>query len=584
MFIEVLQYGGWCLIWVILFLAAVSFGLVYQLNKDPYENLREHPNRWTNMFACFGCKTWSDANGLPETVIYWTMVPLWVASIFWDFFFQMPSLWYYLTVIKELFTDEVARSSILNMRLVWNVLFRSAAIWMSTSILLTGYTSIEWPHGAVRFAFGHKLRVLNEGLHFMVLCLFAFRRAKPEDKSKPKGSVKKGEDRPVEMETVHLRKIGRVIVVHRDELRASVVLTEGNMSSEEARKVLTTEPLPTTLAAAGAAEGSGGAKLQFPHNFYFVKWNLITYLGTSPTTLDRHLITSVDDQFQADWRRFTSVLQYDQARFVQGNVFLFADQTNLVAKMNEYAHDRQIPPATEPTPPLNATEAWTEYQNFMATQPGGFDIRVFEQLKEAREYEKMATMIKEKAPNSLACRILMQFGIIVTFFGIENGIEEPGIVKEREALKQAEVKIRRDFLEGGAEMRQALGTILHQYGLELKDWTAMVDDKNPNFNPGLKLEIMRAMMEVWRFNKSLGAVTKGDKIIMTGQHAGILPDVITASIAAQQTSATAQPLPPTAGSAAGTATTPAPASTTPARSPRPPQPNRGQGRSRGRRP
>lgn len=576
MIIESLQSGGWCLIWVILLLASLAFGLVYHLNKDPYEDLRVHPNRWTNMFARFGCKTWSDANGLPETVIYWTMVPLLVAAIFWDFF-MMPSLWYYITVIKELFTDEAARSSILNLQLAGNVLFRAVAIWMSASILLTGYTSIEWPHGAVRFAFGHKLRVLNEGLHFMVLCLFAFRRAKPEEKSKPKGSVKKGDDQPVEMETVYLRKIGRVIVVQRDELRASVVLTEGNMSSEEARKVLTTEPLPTTLAAAGAAEGSGGAKLQFPHNFYFVKWNLITYLGTSPTTLDRHLITSVDDQFQADWRRFTSVLQYDQARFVQGNVFLFADQTNLVAKMNEYAHERQIPPATEPTPPLNATEAWTEYQNFMATQPGGFDIRVFEQLKEAREYEKMATMIKEKAPNSLACRILMQFGIIVTFFGIENGIEEPGIVKEREALKQAEVKIRRDFLEGGAEMRQALGTILHQYGLDLKDWNAMVAE--PDSNPGLKLEIMRAMMEVWRFNKSLGAVAKGDKIIMTGQHAGILPDVITASIAAQQPAAAAQPQQKTVGTAAAT---PAPASTTPARPSRPPRPNKGRGRGRGR--
>ncbi len=582
MFIESLQYGGWMLIWAVLFLAAAGFWLVYQLNKDPYENLRDHPNRWTNMFELFGCKTWSDANGLPETVIYWMMVPLLLASIFWDWFY-CPSLWYYITVIKELFTDEAARSSILNLRLVGNMLFRAAAIWMSASILLTGNTTIEWPHGAVRFAFGHKLRVLNEGLHFMVLCLFAFRRAKPEDKSKPKGSVKKGEDQPVEMETVHLRKIGRVIVVQRDELRASVVLTEGNMSSEEARKVLTTEPLPTTLPTTDAntnADSSSGAKLQFPHNFYFVKWNLITYLGTSPTTLDKHLITSVDDQFQADWRRFTSVLQYDQARFVQGNVFLFADQMDLVGKMAEYA--------SVPNP--NPTEAWTKYQQYMArlgpdNQPVGFDIRAFELLKEARKYEEMATMIKEEAPNSLACRILMQFGIIVTFFGIENGIEEPGIVKEREALKQAEVKIRRDFLEGGAEMRQALGTILHQYGLDLQSWKAMVDDKNPNFNPGLKLEIMRAMMEVWRFNKSLGAVAKGDKIIMTGQHTGILPDVITASLVAQQQPAAAQPQQKKAGTAAGTVATtaPAPASTAPARPPRPSQPNRGRGRSRGRR-
>ncbi len=580
MFIEWLQYGGWILIWAILFLASLAFWAVYQLNKDPYEKLDPNNPR-TNIFLGWGFKTWSDVNGLPETVIYWMMVPMFLAAIAWDWFY-CPSLYYYITVMKQIFTDEAARSSLATWWLPVNILVRIVLIAMSFSILRFGALMVDWPHGVARFAFGRKLRVMNDGLHFMLIAFFAkWQPIKGSDNSA--ATKKKGGDKePVKMEMVPALQVGRNVLVLRDELRASVILTEGGMSSDEARKVLTTEPLPTTLAITGAgaaASGSGGATLQFPHNFYFVKWNLFTYLGTSPTTLDKHLITSVDDQFQADWRRFTSVLQYDQARFVQGNVFLFADQTDLVAKMKEYD-------ARFGDDKVNPTDSWSEYQKYLATRGASdeerFDIQEFEKLKVARDYEAMAAMITDRAPNSLACRILRQFGIIVTFFGIENGIEEPGIVKEREALKEAEIKIRRDFLEGGAEMRQALGTILSQHGIDLTAWETMVTNDS---NPGLKLEIMRAMMEIWKFNKTLGAVSKGDKIIMTGQHAGILPDVITASIAAQQPAAAAQRQQTTAGSAAGTtATTPAPASTTSARPPRPSQPNRGQGRSRGRRP
>ncbi|MFH0873670.1 MAG: hypothetical protein V1846_02400 [Candidatus Komeilibacteria bacterium] len=528
-----------------LFLIVVVLGAVV------YENMRQ-PNPETRVFPdsrepITQAVTWSHCHTVLETSLYWLLVamiwPLVAGTIFG---------WVSLTWYSSYVVQHIADGGIWNMfsfAVTSNILVRCILIYCIGSIALTGYLVVNWPHGVARFLVGRKWRVMNSGLHFVLGGIVIGYRTVVVDEAK---KITRRERRYL------FGRIGRNVLVLRDELRASVVLTEGGQTSEQAIKTLTTEPLPTSMsvngnAAAAAASGSGGTTLKFPHNFYFVKWWLFTYLGTSPATLSKHLVTSVDDLFQADWRRFVAILDYDQARFVQGNVFCFADQNDLGRKMEEFRVQH-----------IGPVEAWAAYQRYLAnrdevTEGPRFDIAAFDNLKATRNYVAMARMIREQAPNSLACRVLNQFGVILTFFGIENGIEEAGIAAEREQLKQNQVKQQADFLAGGAEMRRAMGTVLQQHGISLAVWESL-----PVGDP-LRARLHSEMMETWRFTQTMATIGDKDKIILGGSGQSGLSTTIAAMAAV---------LPQASGGAAAATTT---STSTPPVTPAPPTRSTGRG-------
>lgn len=420
--------------------------------------LQEDPDARSTMIPFIN----SQINGTLETVLFallLVMAPMLIFSQIWGW----PSIAYYATngyPIGSLMTADIILNIVIRVFLAYAILCMT---------LFTGIMIINWPHGVARFIGGKKWRSMQPGFHVML------------------GGIWLGP---------YLLKIGRNVVVLREEIRASVVLQqEEGMSSEQADATLTTKELPSTYqATAVTADGAvGGARLSFPFNFYYVKYQMFTFLGLSGATTSKHLVGAIKDLIEVELRKLVATVDYDIARFTQGMAFLLSD-TNALANELEAIHETQMDPV----------KVWQRQLQ---------DLRVIERVeahKRARDYQALVKLLYDSCPNSLAVRILNQFGVLVTFLGIENGKEEQAIVDSRLQQKEAELKMNTEFAVGSAEMQRAIGTVAAGYGKAITDWKTLPDGDE------LKERIRLEAMQVWEKNRAYANVGAKDKIIVTG--------------------------------------------------------------------
>ena len=156
------------LILILVFMLAV-FGLVavqYAKQPDPDELLHPPPDpsaKTTFIQDWRANFTWSHYHSTLETALYWLMVSL-LPLLIWADISGWASLAYYISTVKENFSDPVMWQSSHSPGIIINVILRVFLIYSILSMAYTGFMIVNWPHGVARFVGGRKWRSMQPGI------------------------------------------------------------------------------------------------------------------------------------------------------------------------------------------------------------------------------------------------------------------------------------------------------------------------------------------------------------------------------------------------------------------------------------